>query len=68
MEKVIERLRAMPENQQERLARFLLHELDEEVRWVSSTAEHESKLGGLVDQVLADDRDGKCEPLDPDSL
>jgi hypothetical protein len=68
MEQAIERLRAVPPAQQDDVARFLLAELEEDIRWSKSTANHESKLKGLVDNVLADDARGECEPLDPEKL
>jgi hypothetical protein len=68
LEQAIERLRAMPENQQDQLARFLLRELEEDQRWSRSTAAHEGKLKGFADTLLADDAAGKSEPLDPDRL
>ena len=68
MEQAIERLRALPEGQQDRLAQFVLHELAEDERWAASTQANGSKLEGLVDRVLKDDVSGRCEPLDPDRL
>jgi hypothetical protein len=68
MQKVIERLKAIPEGQQDRLAEFLLHELADDERWTKSTLDHADKLKGLVDGVLADDAQGRCEPMDPERL
>jgi hypothetical protein len=68
MEQAIERLRAVPELQQEQLARFVLNELEEDSRWSASTAAHVDALRRLADQVLAEDEKGATEPLDPDSL
>ena len=68
MEKAIERLRAVPEPEQEALARFLLNELEDDERWGSSTARHADALGRLAERVLASDARGECEPLDPDKL
>jgi hypothetical protein len=68
MEQAIERLRAVPDSQQDLLARFLLTELEEDNRWAVSTANHVDALDRLAAEVLADDAAGKCEPLDPDTL
>jgi hypothetical protein len=68
LEQAIERLRAMPESKQDQLAQFLMNELEDDERWSASTVQHEQKLKGLVDSVLADDSTGKNEPLDPDRL
>jgi hypothetical protein len=64
----IERLRQMPEDRQDLLARLMLHEIEEDERWMSSTSANEDKLQRLAERIFdADDR-GECEPLDPDQL
>lgn len=68
LEPAIERLRQMPEDRQDSLARLLLHEIDEDERWMHSTAIHADKLQGLIDAVVEADRRGECETLDPDRL
>ena len=68
MEQAIEQLRAVPEPEQDRLARFLLNELNEDQRWIRSTADHAAKLKGLIDTVLADDAAGGCQKLDLEDL
>ena len=68
MEQAIERLRTVPEAQQDGLAEFLLHELAEDERWGRSTQQHASKLKSLTDEVLRDDACGRTEPLDPERL
>jgi hypothetical protein len=68
LEQAIERLRQMPEDRQDAIARLLLHEIDEDERWTRTTEAHADKLKGLVDDVLEADRRGECEPLDPDQL
>jgi hypothetical protein len=67
MEEAIERLRAVPESQQEQLARFLLNELEEDSRWADSTTAHADVLRRLADDLLADDDRGLCPPLDSDT-
>ena len=68
MEQAIERLRAIPEGQQDQLAEFLLNELDDDQRWLQSTSVHSEKLNTLVSKVLADDASGNSVALDPDHL
>lgn len=68
MEQAIDRLRAVPEGQQDRLAEFVLHELSEDQRWADSTHAHGDKVKELVRNVLTDDAAGRCEPLDPERL
>ncbi len=68
MEQAIERLRAIPESQQDQLAQFLLQELEDDDRWATSTSRNESALGQFVKSILDDDARGCCEPLDVDKL
>jgi len=68
MQSVIERLRAVPDAQQDQLAAFLLHELEQNERWGETSAGHADALAKLVDKVLADDDRGDCEPLAPERL
>ncbi len=64
----IERLRQMPEDRQDFLARLVLHEIEEDERWMRSTEANSNKLQGLVEGVLEADDRGECEPLDPERL
>jgi hypothetical protein len=64
----IERLRQIPEDRQDLLARLVLHEIDEDEKWMRSTASNSDKLQGLVERILEADDRGECEPLDPDQL
>lgn len=55
---VIERLRQLPEERQESLARFILFEIEEDEKWLRTTAENEAKLQSLVDDVIRGDSGG----------
>jgi hypothetical protein len=55
MEQAIERLRSVPESDQDQLARFHLGELEDDARGLRSTAANEDKLNRLVSNMLADD-------------
>jgi hypothetical protein len=68
LQEAIERLKQAPEDRQDALAALLLHELEEDERWASSTAAHSEKLRGFVEDVLEANRRGEYEPLDPDQL
>lgn len=65
MKKALERLEALPEAEQDRMAELLLHELAEDDRWARTIHEHSDKLRKLTDEIKADDAAGRCEPLDP---
>lgn len=68
LEHAIERLRQMPEDRQDLLARLMLHEIEEDERWMLSTEVNAGKLRGLVQEVLEAEDRGECESLDPDQL
>ncbi len=68
LQKAIEQLQQMPEERQELLAQLMLHEIEQDRRWLQSTETQKDKLRGLVDNVLAADDRGECEPLTPDEL
>ncbi len=68
LQKAIEQLQQMPEERQDSLARLVLHEIEQDQLWAQSTEKHADKLGNLVDDILAANDRGECEPLIPDEL
>ncbi len=69
LEAAIERLKTLPEVEQEFYARMLLDELEaDDAAWDKTTAKHADKLERLAEEVVAADDRGECESLDPDSL
>jgi hypothetical protein len=68
LQEAIARLQQMPEDRQDLLARLLLQEIEEDEKWIHSTATNAEKLQGLVNEVLDADARGECETLDPDRL
>lgn len=68
MERAVERLRALPDEEQDRRAEQLIRDLEEDAKWEATTAKYEGKLETLVEEVLAEGRAGKLEQLDPDRL
>jgi hypothetical protein len=54
----------MPEDRQEVLARLLIQEIEEDEKWLASTAANAKQFEGLVCDVLAADDRCDCEPLD----
>jgi len=68
LQKAIEQLQQMPKERQDLLARLVLHEIEQDRQWSQSTEVRADKLRGLVDDVLAADDRGECEPLSPDEL
>jgi hypothetical protein len=68
LQDAIARLQQMPEDRQNLLACLLIQEIEEDEKWLASTAANVEKLEGLVNDVLAADDRGECEPLDADRL
>jgi hypothetical protein len=68
MEQAIERLRALPEDQQDSFAGFLLHELESEERWDKLFSTYSPEIQRLADEAQAEYEAGLTEPLDPDKL
>ncbi len=70
LQQVFERASELPEEEQDRFARFLLSELDSERLWAElfSRPESEEMLERLADEALAAHRAGLTEPLDAQEL
>ena len=69
LQKAFERAAKLPQEEQDKFARFLLAELESERQWTElfSRSESEDLLQGLADEALAAHRVGRTQPLDPAS-
>jgi hypothetical protein len=68
LEDAIARISKLPESEQELVARFVLHELDEDDAWRRSGEAHGKPLERLVAEIIAEDARGECPELDADDL
>lgn len=70
LQKAFERASALPTDEQDRFARFLLAELESAQHWAElfSRPESEELLDRLADGALSDHHAGRTQPLDPDDL
>lgn len=68
LEKAFKKAEALPEMEQNALARRLLLELEAEKRWEKTFAESEDVLDKLADEALEARRRGKTKPLDMSKL
>ena len=70
LQKAFERAARLPPEEQDKLARFLLTELESEQRWTElfSRPESEDLLERLADETLAAHRAGQTRPLDIEEL
>ena len=64
----IEKMSALPAEEQDRIARWLLAELLDEERWTQAFSNSEDALSKLADEARTDVRAGRAERLDPDKL
>jgi hypothetical protein len=68
LEKAIAELAKLPETQQDSMARWILHELEDEARWDQAFAGSLSQLEGLGKKALEDYQAGRTGELNPDDL
>ena len=70
LQKAFEKAAELPEEDQDRFARFLLAELESENRWNELFARPESEelLNRMADEALADIRAGLSKPLKIEDL
>ena len=68
LDEVFARAAALPEDEQDELARLILEMIESDERWDRTFAVSQDKLARLADKVKEEIRAGKTEPLDPDLL
>ena len=70
LQKAFESAAKLPQEEQDKFARFLLAELESERQWTElfSRSESEDLLQGLADEALAAHRAGRTQPLDIEEL
>jgi hypothetical protein len=64
MEKAIEALRFLPEEQQDAVAGFVLCEIEADRRWAATSLQHADKLRELADEAREDFQAGRTSVLD----
>jgi hypothetical protein len=68
LEMAVARIQQLPEAEQERVARFVLHELDEDAAWLRLSESHTDALEKLAADIMAEDANGECPDLGLDDL
>ena len=70
LREAFEKAAQLPEDEQDKFARFLIAELESERRWAELFARPESDdlLTRLADEALADHRAGRTAPMDYEDL
>jgi hypothetical protein len=68
LEQAIERVRQLPETEQNAIAQIVLEEIESERQWDERFSKSSDKLRILADSAWAEHEAGKTEELDPDKL
>lgn len=68
LEQAITKLKTLPANDQDVIAKMILEELDEEVKWEQVFAHSEDFLAKLAAEAMAEYRAGKTQELNPETL
>lgn len=68
LEEAFEAASRLPERDQQELGSAIIEELAADKRWQSALAQSAPALERLADEALAEDREGRTAPLDPDAL
>jgi len=68
LDAAIQKLVALPAEEQDRVARWLMEELKDEDHWTHQFAESQDALAQLADEAVADSAAGRATELDPKKL
>jgi hypothetical protein len=68
MEKAVEALRSIPDDQQDAVAGFVLSEIESDRRWSDTSTRHADKLRKIADEAREEFRAGRTSELDPEKL
>lgn len=68
LEQAIERVKILSETDQDAIAALILEELEDETRWDQTFYQSQNALAQLAEAALTEDRAGKTQELDPETL
>ncbi len=64
LEKALEKISALPGDEQDAIATQILAELEDEAAWAKRFAVPDGKLRRLADEAVKEHRNGESRPLD----
>jgi len=64
LERVVDKMKALPPDGQDAIASLILEELEDEARWDSSFANNQDLLAKLAAEAMAEDKAGLSKSLD----
>ena len=68
LEKAFAEAVKLPKREQDKLAKWLLAELESERRWDQAFARSADQLAQLAEEALKEHRKGRTKPLNPEQL
>ena len=68
LDTAIARITTLPPDEQDRIAQWLLDELNDEDRWTEQFANSRDSLSRLADEARSERETGKATQLDPGKL
>lgn len=68
LERVVKKVRTLPDSEQDAIATLILEELEDEAQWDRTFVRTQDALAKLAAEAMAEDHAGKTEVLDPDKL
>jgi len=68
LERVVKKVRTLPDNEQDAIAALILEELADEAQWDRTFASTQGALAKLAAEAMAEDRACETEVLDPNKL
>jgi len=68
LEHAVEKVRKLPDAEQDAIAAIILEELKDEARWEQAFAKSQDALAKLAAEAMEEDRKGETKELDLDSL
>jgi len=64
LQQAFEKASSLPEPEQDRFARFMIAEIDDEREWNTSFANSQDELARMAKEAVAEYKAGKTKPLD----
>ncbi|HLF95743.1 MAG TPA: hypothetical protein VI457_01245 [Methylococcaceae bacterium] len=68
LEHAVDKVKALPDKEQDAIAAVILEELEGEARWDQTFARTQTALEKLAAAAMAEDSAGKTKALDPNRL
>ncbi len=68
LERAVEKVMKLPENEQDAIAAFILEEIEDETRWDKTFARSQDILAKLAQEAMEEEKSGKTKELDPNTL